>query len=73
MRMRVQLAFASLLFTLTYGAAPPVPEDHNVSTTSFLDHETPIADFFGRTWLRENIPFIDIPDQQIQDVYYYRW
>jgi hypothetical protein len=41
--------------------------------TAFLDHVTPIRNFFGKTFLTENIPFIDIPDSNIQDVYYYRW
>ncbi|KAH9889636.1 Six-hairpin glycosidase-like protein [Xylariomycetidae sp. FL2044] len=41
--------------------------------TSFLDHEAPIAAFAGKTFLRDNIPYIDIPDPVVQDVYYYRW
>lgn len=45
----------------------------HVSGTSFLDHEDPISGFLGRSFLRDNIPFIDIPDKLIQDVYYYRW
>jgi len=44
-----------------------------VKGTSFLDHEDPISDFFGRSFLRDNIPYIDIPDKLIQNVYYYRW
>ncbi|KAI8957172.1 Six-hairpin glycosidase [Daldinia sp. FL1419] len=44
-----------------------------IKGTSFLDHETPISRFAGKTFLRHNIPFIDIPDSLIQDVYYYRW
>ena len=53
--------------------APPQPENKNIRGTSFLDHETPIKDFNGKTFLHENIPYIDIPDKNIQDVYYYRW
>ncbi|KAI0451399.1 Six-hairpin glycosidase [Xylaria acuta] len=45
----------------------------DVKGTSFLDHESPISGFLGRTFLRDNIPYIDIPDELIQDVYYYRW
>jgi len=45
----------------------------SINGTSFLDHVTPIDGFFGQTFLKENIPFIDIPDLNIQDVYYYRW
>lgn len=52
---------------------PPQPEDINVKGTSFLDHESPIHDFAGKTFLRENIPYIDIPDRGIEEVYYYRW
>ncbi len=31
--------------------------------------------YFGNDhqWYAENIPFIDVPDQEIMDVYYYRW
>jgi hypothetical protein len=65
--------FAASLLSTSFAQAPPAPADQNVPGTSFLDHETPIRNFFGQTWLEENIPFIDIPDKQIQDVYYYRW
>ncbi|KAI1266931.1 Six-hairpin glycosidase-like protein [Xylariaceae sp. FL1019] len=41
--------------------------------TSFLDHDKPISSFFGQTFLKDNIPYLDIPDSLIQDVYYYRW
>ncbi|KAI1432873.1 Six-hairpin glycosidase [Xylaria sp. CBS 124048] len=41
--------------------------------TSFLDQEDHISGFFGQTFLKDNIPYIDIPDSLIQDVYYYRW
>jgi hypothetical protein len=32
-----------------------------------------IAGFAEVGWYKANIPFIDIPDTQIQEVYYYRW
>ncbi|KAI0508909.1 Six-hairpin glycosidase-like protein [Xylaria bambusicola] len=48
-------------------------DTNHVTGTSFLDHEDPISYFSGRTFLRDNIPYIDIPDKLIQDVYYYRW
>ena len=53
--------------------APPQPENIGINGTSFLDHQAPISSFYGQTFLRENIPYIDIPDTNIQDVYYYRW
>ncbi|RYO84047.1 hypothetical protein DL764_009386 [Monosporascus ibericus] len=49
------------------------PGGSTVQGTLFLDREAHVAGFFGQTFLIDNIPFIDIPDQLIQDVYYYRW
>lgn len=57
----------------TYAQGPPLPADHNVTGTSFLDHDAPIANFFGKTFLKDNIPYIDIPDKNIEEVYYYRF
>ena len=42
-------------------------------TTNFLDHDALIAGFAESGWYKANIPFIDIPDKQIQEVYYHRW
>jgi hypothetical protein len=42
-------------------------------TTHFLDHNALIAGFAESGWYKANIPFIDIPDKQIQEVYYYWW
>ena len=71
------ISFTLSLLLLTVAGAqsqgPPQPEDKDLSGTSFLDHDTPISGFWGQTFLRENIPFIDIPDSVIQNVYYYRW
>lgn len=55
------------------GQVPPQPENINIRETNFLDHDTPISDFFGQTFLKENNPFINIPDTTIQSVYYYRF
>jgi hypothetical protein len=63
----------SLLTGLVSADGPPRPENIHLTGTSFLDHDSPISSFWGQTFLRENIPFIDIPDAGIQDVYYYRW
>jgi hypothetical protein len=62
-----------ILFTVVLAQAPPQPENIDINGTSFLDHEMPISQFWGQTFLKKNIPFIDIPDNSIQDVYYYRW
>jgi hypothetical protein len=63
---------ASLLLTVS-GQAPPQPDNTNITGTNFFDHEIPISGFFGQTFLKENIPFIDIPDASIQSIYYYRF
>jgi len=42
-------------------------------TTHFLDHDALIGGFAEAAWYKANIPFIDIPDKRIQEVYYYRW
>ena len=74
LRWSITLAsFVLVALQLCLAQAPPQPEDIGTKETSFLDHETPISQFWGKTFLRENIPFIDIPDKTIQDVYYYRW
>ncbi|KAI0173235.1 Six-hairpin glycosidase-like protein [Hypoxylon sp. FL1284] len=52
---------------------PSRPKNDAVKGTSFLDHDKPIKAFSGKTFLKHNIPFIDIPDSLVQDVYYYRW
>ena len=71
------LSVTGLLLALwlgpTIAQGPPLPNDHNIQGTSFLDQDGPIQGFFGKTFLKDNIPYIDIPDSNIQDVYYYRW
>lgn len=75
--MALIVALALVTFCRAASASlttPPGPEANpGIDETSFLDHDSPIGAFFGQTFLKQNIPFIDIPDQQIQDVYYYRW
>jgi Trehalase len=63
----------SLFNTQPMSQVPLQPGVISNNGTSFLDHVTPISGFFGQTFLEDNIPFIDIPDSNIQDVYYYRW
>ena len=40
--------------------------------TTFLNHSAYITDFDEPQWYLDNIPFVDFPDQSLQDVYYYR-
>ncbi|WP_248965395.1 MGH1-like glycoside hydrolase domain-containing protein [Sphaerisporangium perillae] len=41
--------------------------------TAFLDKGSYLRGFSDPDWFEANIPFVDLPDRQIQDVYYYRW
>jgi hypothetical protein len=47
---------------------PPAGRD-----TTFLDHDALLSGLAEPEWYKANIPFLDVPDEQIQDVYYYRW
>lgn len=49
----------------------PLPDEY-LSTTSILDHQSYISTFDDQQWYLDNIPFIDLPDKNIQEVYYYR-
>jgi hypothetical protein len=56
-------------------AANPRPYptvDSYLQTTNFLNHSSYINNLDDHQWYLDNIPFIDVPDQNIQDVYYYR-
>ncbi len=41
--------------------------------THFLDDDALLAGVKEPDWYKANIPFLDVPDQQIQQTYYYRW
>ncbi|OIW25319.1 carbohydrate-binding module family 13 protein [Coniochaeta ligniaria NRRL 30616] len=42
------------------------------TATNFLNHGQLLAGFEDPSWYEQNIPFLEVPDQQIQGVYYYR-
>lgn len=42
-------------------------------STRFLDHSALLGDAAEPAWYEANIPFVDLPDKEIQDTYYYRW
>lgn len=44
-----------------------------VGGTHVLDHGALLAGYADQQWYENNIPFVDLPDKTIQDVYYYRW
>ena len=43
------------------------------AATTFLNHTALLGSVENPGWYEANIPFLEVPDQQIQDVYYYRW
>jgi len=53
-------------------ATPPV-RPQPVTGTHLLDHGSYLAGLNDPAWYEANIPFVDLPDKTIQDVYYYRW
>ena len=51
----------------------PYPNvDAYLQTTNFFDHLQYVEKLDDPQWYLDNIPFIEVPDQSIQDVYYYR-
>ncbi|OAR02400.1 hypothetical protein LLEC1_06681, partial [Akanthomyces lecanii] len=41
--------------------------------TNFLNHAELLSGAEDAAWFEKNIPLIEVPSAQIQDVYYYRW
>ncbi|KAH6604458.1 coagulation factor 5 8 type domain-containing [Trichoderma cornu-damae] len=41
--------------------------------TNFLNHSQLLVGVENPDWFERNIPFLEVPNTQIQDVYYYRW
>ncbi len=41
--------------------------------TSFLDHDAKVAGLPDPAWYEANIPFVDLPDKDIESTFYYRW
>ncbi|MGP3929205.1 MGH1-like glycoside hydrolase domain-containing protein [Nonomuraea sp. KM88] len=73
--MLAVLAAPHALIPAPAAAAPePSPTYPEVGRgTDFLDHRALLAGLAEPKWYEANIPFLDVPDQEIQDVYYYRW
>src|SRR5205807_965037 len=58
-------AFAIDSSTLYPGAAP--------GATHVLNQTALMGNVNDSAWFTSNIPFLEVPDAQIQQVYYYRW
>jgi hypothetical protein len=71
------LVFGGLMTGLgeasTAAVQPPSRYPRLPQGTAFLDHGALLGAVEDPAWFEANIPFLDVPDQQIQSVYYYRW
>lgn len=66
------MAFLLLPPAWALNPRPYPPVDAHLQSTSLLDHESYLEGLDDHQWYLENIPFIDVPDKSLQDVYYYR-
>ncbi|ATE55941.1 MGH1-like glycoside hydrolase domain-containing protein [Actinosynnema pretiosum] len=78
MRLRtavlVALTATAVLTPLPASAAPAAPWYPPVGPgTSVLDHRAKLAGAVEPQWYEANIPFVDLPDREIESTYYYRW
>jgi hypothetical protein len=66
--MGVKMTIASLLFAFLLTLCAP-------SSRPILDEKKIAATYFGQdsAWHLDNIPFFECSDQQMEQVYYYRW
>lgn len=66
---------AALAVALVAGSAASAVGSRAPATggTSFLNHAALLGSADDPGWYEANIPFLEVPDRQIQDVYYYRW
>ncbi|KAL7894117.1 carbohydrate-binding module family 13 protein [Trichoderma sp. SZMC 28014] len=60
-------------FTVRVFGAAVIVFSGRSEATNFLNHSQLVSGFEDPNWFLQNIPFLDVPSQQIQDVYYYRW
>lgn len=51
----------------------PVPYPTTPRGTHALNHRMLLGNADDPGWYEANIPFLEVPDTEIQDVYYYRW
>lgn len=50
-----------------------IPRGDAIKGTHVLDHKALLGNVNDPEWFEANIPFVEVPDPQIQQVYYYRW
>ncbi|KAI9725267.1 MAG: hypothetical protein M1828_003281 [Chrysothrix sp. TS-e1954] len=68
------LTFVSLLcYCVANDPTRPYPlPDASLATTPLLNHSKYLSGLDDTQWYLDNIPFVDLPDKTLQDVYYYR-
>jgi hypothetical protein len=64
-------AATASISAVTAAGADPYPSVGR--GTHFLDDAALLGNMDERGWYEANIPFLDVPDKTIQNVYYYRW
>ena len=42
-------------------------------SSELIDKSSKLKNIDEKEWFVENIPFVEVPDKQIEEVYYYRW
>lgn len=65
----MKLLSISIIFTfLSLAIKAQIP-----SGTNFLNKESMLGNYQDKNWYKDNIPFLEVPDANIQQIYYYRW
>jgi hypothetical protein len=67
------LLLAGLLVVPAHATVPPSRYPVQGNGTNVLDKASLLGASEDPAWFQANIPFLEVPDRQIQDVYYYRW
>ncbi|KXJ89066.1 Six-hairpin glycosidase-like protein [Microdochium bolleyi] len=65
----VLAATTCVLYVKLVGSAPAAIDTRDKNAPFYLDK----SQYFSHSFLDNEIPYIDIPDETIRDVYYYRW
>ncbi len=70
------LLIAGCAQPLSASLNPPNPQPDGVlpqASTNILDRNALLEGLGGKQWFKDNIPFLEVPDANIQKIYYYRW
>ena len=43
------------------------------AATDFLDHGKLLSGVEDAAWFEDNVPILDVPDDKLSQIYYYRW